>query len=56
LWRHHSITEIVTTALGAAAVAVVLGAVAEAHEHGFRRSDGGRTVSAASGDDALSAT
>jgi hypothetical protein len=38
LWRHATITAIVTTALGAAAVVVLLGALAEAHEHGVLRS------------------
>ena len=37
LWRHDSITAIVTTALAAATVAVALGVLAEAHEHGFLR-------------------
>jgi O-antigen/teichoic acid export membrane protein len=53
LWRHGSITAIVTTALGAAAVVVVLGALAEAHEHGFARScRSGASVSQAAQDDA----
>jgi len=37
LWRHDSITAIVTTALAAATVAVALGLLAESHEHGFLR-------------------
>lgn len=37
IWRHDSITAVVTTALGAAAVAAALGVLAEAHEHGFPR-------------------
>jgi hypothetical protein len=56
LWRHHSITAIVTTALGAAAVAVVLGAIAEAHEHGFLRAGNRGAVAASSGDDAAGTT
>jgi O-antigen/teichoic acid export membrane protein len=53
LWRHDSITEIVTTALAAAAVVVALGALAEAHEHGMPWSRGGRRPArAATGDQA----
>jgi len=53
LWRHDSITAIVTTVLGAAAVVVVLGALAEAHEHGFLRSrDPDRSVRPTTGDHA----
>ena len=38
LFRHDSITAIVTTVLAAAGVAIALGALAEAHEHGILRS------------------
>ena len=54
LWRHDSITAIVTTALGAVAVIVILGVLAEAHEHGIHRSRG-RTSPAPHGGDGTGA-
>jgi hypothetical protein len=57
LFRHDSITAIVTTVLAAAGVAICLGALAEAHEHGILRSREvgsgvGTDVRATPGDDA----
>jgi O-antigen/teichoic acid export membrane protein len=37
LWRHGNVTEVVTTALGTAAVVAALGMLAEAHEHDILR-------------------
>lgn len=57
LFRHDSITAIVTTVLAAAGVAIALGALAEAHEHGILGSPEvgpgvGRDVRTAPGDEA----
>ena len=40
LWRHGSVTEIVTTALATAAGVAALGILAEVHEHDILRSRG----------------
>jgi O-antigen/teichoic acid export membrane protein len=47
LFRHDSITAIVTTVLAAAGVAICLGALAEAHEHGILRSREGSPAAGA---------
>jgi hypothetical protein len=52
VWRHGSITAIVTTALAAAAVVVALGALAEALEHGILRSRDDGAVGATTGNEA----
>jgi hypothetical protein len=37
IWRHASVTDVVTTALATAAGVALLGLLAEVHEHGLRR-------------------